>query len=98
MVLYFVVTPAVLVPNPDTEVLVQRAVEIARDAGRPVRVADIGTGSGCIASAAAQYARDAEVWASDLSQEALEVAAQNVAAYGLGDRVKLICGALMAPF
>jgi release factor glutamine methyltransferase len=98
MGLDFTVTPAVLVPNPDTEVLVQRAVEIARDAGRPVRVADVGTGSGCIAIAIAHYAPNAEVVASDVSQDALEVAAQNVAAHGLVDRVKLVCGDLMAPF
>ena len=98
MGLDFVVTPAVLVPNPDTEVLVQRAVEIAREAVRPLRVADVGTGSGCIAIAIAHDALNAEVVASDVSQEALEVAAQNVAAYGLGERVKLICGDLMAPF
>ncbi|MFI4978590.1 MAG: N5-glutamine methyltransferase family protein, partial [Solirubrobacterales bacterium] len=45
MGLEFAVTPAVLIPNPDTEVLVQRAVEIAREAGRPLRLADVGTGS-----------------------------------------------------
>jgi release factor glutamine methyltransferase len=98
MGLDFVVTPAVLVPNPDTEVLVRRAVELARDAGRPVRVADVGTGSGCIAIAIAHYAHNAEVVASDVSQDALEVAGQNVAAHGLGERVKLVCGDLMAPF
>jgi len=98
MGLDFVVTPAVLVPNPDTEVLVQRAVELAREAGRPFRVADVGTGSGCIAIAIAHYAPNAEVVASDVAQDALEIAAQNVAAHGLGDRVKLVCGDLMAPF
>jgi release factor glutamine methyltransferase len=98
MGLDFVVTPAVLVPNPDTEVLVQRAVELAREAGRPLRVADVGTGSGCIAIAIAHYAQNAEVVASDVAQDALEVAAQNVAAHGLGDRVKLVCGDMMAPF
>ena len=97
MGLDFVVTPAVLVPNPDTEVLVQRAVELAREAGRPLRVADVGTGSGCIAIAIAHYAPNVEVAASDVAQDALEVAAQNVAAHGLGDRVKLVCGDLMAP-
>ena len=98
MGLDFVVTPAVLVPNPDTEVLVQRAVELAREAGRPLRVADVGTGSGCIAIAIAHYAQNVEVVASDIAKEALEVAAQNVAAHGLGERVKLVCGDLMAPF
>jgi release factor glutamine methyltransferase len=97
MGLDFLVTPAVLVPNPDTEVLVQRAVEIAREAGRPLRVADVGTGSGCIAIAVAHYASNAEVVASDTSEEALEVAARNVAAHGLGDRIQLVCGDLMNP-
>src|SRR5258708_30444057 len=97
MGLDFVVTPAVLVPNPDTEVLVQRAVELARDAGRPLRVADVGTGSGCIAIAIAPYAPNVEVGASDTSEQALEIAARNVAAHGLGERVQLLCGDLLAP-
>ena len=97
MGLDFTVTPAVLVPNPDSEVLVQRAVEIAREAGRPVRMADVGTGSGCIAVAVAHYASNVEVVASDTSEDALEIAARNVAAHGLGDRVQLVCGDLMAP-
>ncbi len=74
MALDFEVTPAVLVPNPDTEVLVQRAVSIARQAVGPVRVADIGTGSGSIAIAIAHYAPGVEVWASDVSREALALA------------------------
>jgi release factor glutamine methyltransferase len=98
MGLEFAVTPAVLIPNPDTEVLVQRAVEIAREAGRPLRVADVGTGSGCIAISIAHYAPNVEVVASDVSPGALEVAAQNVAAHGLAGRVQLVCGDLMAPF
>jgi release factor glutamine methyltransferase len=97
MGLDFVVTPAVLVPNPDTEVLVQRAVEIAREAARPLRVADVGTGSGCIAIAIAHYAPNVEVVASDITTEALEVARRNVDAHGLGDRVNLVCGDLMGP-
>jgi len=97
MGLDFIVTPAVLIPNPDTEVLVQRAVELAREAGRPFRVADVGTGSGCIAIAIAHYAPNVEVVGSDVTEEALEVAARNVAAHALGDRVQLVCGDLMAP-
>lgn len=97
MGLDFVVTPAVLVPNPDTEVLVQRAVEIAREAGRPLRVGDVGTGSGCIAIAIAHYAPNVDVMASDITTEALEVARRNVDAHGLGDRVNLVCGDLMGP-
>jgi len=97
MALDFEVTPAVLVPNPDTEVLVQRAVSIARQAVGPLRVADIGTGSGCIAIAIAHYAPGVEVWASDVSRDALEVAARNVARHSLGARVHLACGDLLDP-
>ena len=97
MGLEFAVTPAVLIPNPDTEVLVQRAVELAREAGRHLRLADVGTGSGCIAIAIAHYAPNVHVVASDVDPEALEVAARNVAAHALGDRIQLVCGDLMAP-
>ncbi len=95
MALDFEVTPAVLVPNPDTEVLVQRAVAIAREAGRPLRAADVGTGSGCIAVALAHYAPDVQVWAGDVSGEALEVALRNVSRHGLAERVHLECSDLM---
>jgi release factor glutamine methyltransferase len=97
MALDFEVTPAVLVPNPDTEVLVQLAVAWAREAGQAIRVADVGTGSGCIAIAVAHYAPDVEVWAGDLSSQALEVAARNVTRHSLQRRVHLACGDLMDP-
>jgi release factor glutamine methyltransferase len=95
MGLDFEVTPDVLVPNPDTEVLVQRAVAIARETHEPVRVADVGTGSACIAIAVAHYAPNTEVWASDVSPEALAVAARNVARHHLAERVHLEQGDLM---
>jgi len=97
MALDFEVSPAVLVPNPDTEVLVQRAVEIARQAQRPLRVADVGTGSGNIAIAVAHYAPQVDVWAGDISRDALEVASRNVANHGLTGRVHLVCGDLLDP-
>ncbi|HET9783033.1 MAG TPA: peptide chain release factor N(5)-glutamine methyltransferase [Candidatus Dormibacteraeota bacterium] len=95
MGLDFEVTPDVLVPNPDTEVLVQRAVAIARESERPLRVADVGTGSGCIAVAVAHYAPNTEVWASDISAAAVEIATRNVARHQLVDRVHVSCGDLM---
>ena len=98
MGLDFEVTPDVLVPNPDTEVLVQRAVAVARESQSPLRVADVGTGSGCIGIAIAHYAPGTEVWGSDISREALAVAARNVAKHHLDDRVHLVCGDLMGPF
>lgn len=95
MGLDFEVTPHVLVPNPDTEVLVQRAVAIARESLGPVRVADVGTGSGNIAIAVAHYAPNTEVCATDISDEALAVAARNVARHHLTDRVHVQHGDLM---
>ena len=95
MGLDFEVTPDVLIPNPDTEVLVQRAVAIARGAGGSLRVADVGTGSGNIAIAIAHYAPNTEVWASDISRGALDVAARNVSRHHVDLRVHLVCGDLM---
>ena len=98
MKLDFEVTPAVLVPNPDTEVLVQRAVSWARERGGTVRVADVGTGSGCIAVAIAHYVPGAMVWAGDDDPAALAVAGRNVGAHGLEGRVHLVEGDLLDPF
>ena len=97
MKLDFEVTPDVLVPNPDTEVLVQLAVARARERARPVRVADVGTGSGCIAVAIAHYVPQATVWASDDDPAALAVAERNVQALGAAGRVALLLGDLLAP-
>lgn len=94
--LTFRVTPAVLIPRYDTEVLVEQAV--ARLAGRgPVRVADIGTGSGAIAVAVAHRLPEAHVVAVDLSAEALAVAQQNAAANGVAQRVTFRQGDLLHP-
>jgi len=97
MKLDFEVSPDVLVPNPDTEVLVQRAVSRARERGGPVRIADVGTGSGCIAVAIAHYVPEARVFASDDDEAALAVAERNVRAHGLADRIVLLHGDLMDP-
>ncbi|MDQ6772721.1 MAG: peptide chain release factor N(5)-glutamine methyltransferase, partial [Candidatus Dormibacteraeota bacterium] len=92
------VTPAVLVPNPDTEVLVLRAIELCRERGGRARVADVGTGSGCIAVAIAHYVAAATVWAGDVDPAALEVAGRNVARHHLEGRVRLVRGDLLEPF
>ncbi len=80
------VTPAVLIPRPETEHLVEAVLErLPRD--RPVRIADVGTGSGAIALALAHALPLAHVDALDISPEALAVARRNADALGLADRV-----------
>jgi len=71
------VTPAVLIPRPETEMLVDSVIEYAREAACPLRILDIGTGSGCIAIALAKMIPEAMVTAIDISNEALEIAVAN---------------------
>lgn len=97
MKLDFEVTPDVLIPNPDTELLVQRAVALVREMAGEVRVADVGTGSGCIAISVAHYAANARVYASDDSPAALAVAGRNARLHGLAERIELLEGDLLAP-
>ena len=80
----FAVTRDVLVPRPDTETLVQRAVEFLRARpGAELRVADLGTGSGCIAVTLAAEVRGSAVTATDVSAPVLDVARANAAALGV---------------
>lgn len=78
----FNVSPAVLIPRQETEELVQMVIE--RYKGRNVRICDIGTGSGCIAVSLAKMLPDAEVFATDVSEEALAVARSNAQRNGVG--------------
>jgi len=91
--LEFEVSPAVLVPRPETELLVELALK-TRPAG-PVRFLDLGTGSGCVAAALARelrkQGRPVQGVAVDLSAAALEVAARNFARHDLGGVVELRC-------
>lgn len=90
------VTPDVLIPRPETEGLVERALELLAD--RPgALVADIGTGSGVIACALAVSRPDLEVLAVDQSLGALAVASDNVRALALASRVRLLAGDLFGP-
>ena len=85
----FLVTPAVLVPRPETEFIVEEAIPLVHDIAVP-RVADIGTGSGILAVTLAAELPAAEVVATDLSGDALDVARQNAERLGVADRVTFI--------
>jgi len=82
-----VVSPAVLIPRPETEHLVETVLELARAMERP-KIVDVGTGSGCIALALAHELKNAEVYAVDISGEALEIARANAARLQLEGRVQ----------
>ncbi len=85
----------VLVPRPETEAVVERALAHVRDLAEPL-VLDVGTGSGAIALAIADEHEGARVVATDISADALAVAAENRARAGLEGRVELVLGHLVA--
>lgn len=96
--LEFEVTPDVLIPRPETEHVVEVALERlgARgikinlqtgEPGAPLRIADVGTGSGCLAVALAHELPHAEIFATDISVPALAVAKRNAARHGVADRI-----------
>jgi release factor glutamine methyltransferase len=85
----------VMVPRSASEQLV--ATACARLAGRPARVADVGTGSGAIAIAIANACPNVEVWATDISRSAVALARANVRRHRLEDRVFVRAGDLLTP-
>lgn len=96
MSLTFEVTPAVLIPRSDTEVLVEEALKILKGFSNPL-VIDLGTGSGAIAVSLAYYLSCARVWAVDISPQALEVARRNAGRAGVSERVNFVWGDLFDP-
>lgn len=100
--LSFTVTPAVLVPRPETELLVEMACRWvdtgpanggsprSAQPGQRQSICDVGTGSGCIAVALARELRDAQLVAVDVSAAALAVAVRNAAAHGVAERIRFV--------
>jgi release factor glutamine methyltransferase len=91
----FIVSPAVLIPRPETEHLVEAVLELARDVPHP-KLVDVGTGSGCVALALAYELKNAEVYAVDLSSEALEIARANAARLQLDKRLHFLQANVLA--
>ncbi len=112
-----IVSPAVLIPRPETEHVIEAVLELAADA-RPqtpglkssatksevrdpksaLRIADVGTGSGCIALALAKERPEAEILATDISPAALDIARINAARHGLESRIQFLEADLLAGF
>jgi len=93
----FYVDRRVLIPRPETELLVEKGLEIGRAAFHPLTIADVGTGSGAIAISLAVHLPQAIIYALDASPEALEVAALNHRRHSVERRVHLLQGDLLSP-
>ena len=93
--LQLTVSPAVLVPRPETEALVVRVLDLCREAAS-ARIVDVGTGSGAIAIALAKHLPRADLVATDLSAAALDVARGNAERHGLAERIRFVESDLLA--
>ncbi|MEO1618786.1 MAG: peptide chain release factor N(5)-glutamine methyltransferase [Planctomycetota bacterium] len=96
--LRFRVNEHTLIPRPETEHLVIEALDCARtieDLGRPLRIIDVGTGTGAIAVSLAVHRPDCQVVATDISESALEVARWNAQQHDVADRIEFVCTDLM---
>jgi release factor glutamine methyltransferase len=90
------VSPAVLIPRPETELIIESALELLPDRSRALNAADPCTGSGCLAVALACKRPAFRVLATDISEPALEVARRNVTRHGVSARVRCVQADLLA--
>jgi release factor glutamine methyltransferase len=90
----FLVTPDVLIPRPETELLVEKALDWLDAHPQRRRATDIGTGSGCIAVSLAKHTPNLSITAVDISPAALTIAAQNAAANGVQSKINFVRGNL----
>ena len=94
--LKFQVTPATLIPRPETEHLIVAALEVCKDGEEPIRIIDVGTGSGCIAVTMAKHLeKQYVIAATDISLEALAVARENAQAHEVDSRIRFYEGDLL---
>ena len=93
----FTVTPDVLIPRPETELIIEAAVAIAKSKTAPLSVIDLCTGSGCIAVALAREIQDIHVFATDASADALAVARDNARKLGAANSIRFFEGDLFTP-
>ncbi|MBE8954249.1 MAG: peptide chain release factor N(5)-glutamine methyltransferase [Quinella sp. 2Q5] len=95
--LNFAVNESVLIPRPETEILVEGVGEFLRGLGREVTFADLGTGSGAIAVSMLKFVPSARAAMVDISAQALQVAKFNAAKFGVEGRAEFFCGDMFAP-
>ncbi len=95
--LVFKVSPEVLIPRPETELLVEEALDFLKDFTGEETVIDLCTGSGCVAVSIAKERKNACVYAIDISKEALKVASLNAEMNGVSGRITFINGDLFTP-
>ena len=89
--LSFEVSPSVLIPRPETELIIEAALdELVSHRGRDLTIADAGTGCGCLAVALAREFPHARVVATDISEAALDVARRNARRHGVADRIRFL--------
>ncbi|MBW1799319.1 MAG: peptide chain release factor N(5)-glutamine methyltransferase [Deltaproteobacteria bacterium] len=97
----FVVGPQVLIPRPESELLVEKTLELCREselwAEGPAKVLDLGTGCGSLAIAIAKELKDPAIWASDISEEAVSIARKNARRHQVESRIEFLCGDLWQP-
>jgi len=94
MSLKFIVNPGVLIPRPDTEIMVEKVIEIIGQK-KGIKICDVGTGSGAIAVSLSHYMPEVEIIATDLSESALKTARSNAALHGV--EIMFFQGDLLTP-
>ena len=92
----FVVSPDVLIPRPETELLVEEGMHWAQAQPGSLRAVDVGTGSGCIAVSLGRHCSNLHILSIDISRPALRIARQNVVLQGVQDRVNLLQADLLS--
>ncbi len=92
----FIVNQHVLIPRPETELLVEQALKLCREYQYP-KVADVGTGCGAIAISLAVNLPEVKIYATDISTKTLKVAKQNCEKHGVKDRITVLHGNMLTP-
>lgn len=98
MGLRFKVCRDVLIPRPDTEILVTKAIDFATKENKIFKILDMCTGSGCIAVSLADTLPKVQIYASDISEKALTVAKENALSNGFENRIAFFQGSFFEPF